>query len=397
MATNNEYDNLYYVRDDINTRYATFRDPGSNGAKNFVYDSFIPGLMLKGGDDIRRWKRNVPATGYAISEWFSNEFNLRQLPFSYMLDILGISRGELKRTLLDVKRKKIRLALIGAGGTNQNFIHWAEKMMEEMELVNLFDEIYIYDKDDVEFTNLLRFPFDINKMSFNLDRGWIPKVSIAKAKIKLLCKEARIHIRERNFEISDTVFPFHSEITKKYLCDVNFDSEDATEEKMRKLKEQDPIYYDYINKNYSNYTLPTTRSIQLPKDDIIFYGAPDIRTRAMVEEVQRFMNAKQLGNFKFVAGLHGDDSCDLTVRPSVNESLQIEGYGVIRLAPFFMNQVMMTYNFLKFLAIDDEDKWNQNNNQFFSYSFKDAEKFPTSTKKVINFQSEHDGTIEEIN
>lgn len=83
----------------------------------------------------------------------------------------------------------------------------------------------------------------------------------------------------------------------------------------------------------------------------VLYGAPDLETRA---ELSR-------SGLRFIAGTHKDDEYQLIENPEIDTDIQIETYGKVNVSVFFLNQIMMTIDFLKYLANTDlEEEQRQN-------------------------------------
>jgi len=77
----------------------------------------------------------------------------------------------------------------------------------------------------------------------------------------------------------------------------------------------------------------------------IYYGAPDLETRNIMREIKSI----------FITGTHKDNKYNLTLVPDEVEDGVIEGYGKIELANFFINQLDMAIEFLKFLTRSSYD------------------------------------------
>ena len=71
----------------------------------------------------------------------------------------------------------------------------------------------------------------------------------------------------------------------------------------------------------------------------IIYGAPGIQTR---EELSKFGH--------FISATHGDNGCRLDLNPKQESEIQVESYGIIQLAGFYMNQLRIAIGFLEVLA-----------------------------------------------
>lgn len=276
------------MSDKIKIRYLDVKPEGSP-LGNVVADIFFPNLVRRGlrrmNTDVRWSKRT-----FAISDFIAKELNITKMPFEDMINILGYKKKDIKEILDSVKIKGYTLNMMGFGGTGTNFYHWLNEMCVLANTVNIFEQINIFDDDEVDLTNVLRFPFDINVGSVYASSGQngILKTSLAWNHI------ASTHtVRKYNerFQISD-----------KMLEDFDIDSN-------------------------------------------IYYGAPDIMTREMFSN----LNTK----LKFISGTHGDSECQLYINPPQDSNLQIESYGMINLSIFFMNQLKMSIEFMRLLGSDE--------------------------------------------
>ena len=358
------------LEEDIRLRYAMFDRPLS-GKVNPIVDSYMPKYMI---DSMNINTENInteklPKTSFAISEFFAKENGVRQLPFKYMLQILNITDKELRRMVLDTKRQELDFVFVGCGGQGSNTYYWLTKICEHLNIVNLFKNVYAYDEDLVDLSNILRFPFHINDVKFNNFQMY------------------KSQIIDRNSILSKNVFQNVSKINPvKYYNDHY-------------------KYYEHITEEFNEYTLVTNDRYSVLKyckekrvDNIItyhykpekqektiFYGAPDLQTREDFNEAR----------LNLINATHGNDDCSLILNPTINGDIQVEGYGVIRLTSFFFNQLAMTIALLRFLADPNEDKWNQSG-EIFNFNFKD---FMDSEERghadiVLNFQLEHNGLLD---
>ena len=331
------------LKNALNLRYAMF-DRIADGSANPIIDSYMPKAIK---DNVQNL--NLPHSAYCVSEWFSNMTGVRQLPFKMMLQTLNVSDKELKEMVLKVKRKKLHLCFVGFGGTGTNTYHWLTKILDHTGNVNLFDQVTIYDKETLDFTNLLRIPFDTDK----------------------LCANYKVDLFDNRNNLSNRT----PKVEKRYITPIkrNWASSSRLEPEQRLYKSVITSEEDAHHKTY------------VPHDNVVFYGAPNLETRADMNEA----------NFNFINATHGNDDCSLMLKPEIDMNLQTESYGMIRLTSFFFNQLAMTIALLRFLADDDEDKWNKEG-EFFKFNFKD---FINDNKhgkadKILTFQVNHAGTIE---
>ena len=277
-----------YFTDEIVRRY--FVDNSNRYAANMIVDERCIASIVSGRGMVSR-------DSYVISEWFSKKFGARQLPFKFMLQTLNISDNKLKSLVLTVKRKKLNFVFAGFGGTGMNTAYWLQKILDHTGDVYLFDTVHVYDDDEVEFSNLLRFPYDLSSCTENN---------------KAYLYTNKNSLGRRHYKAADAI---------KFV---------------------DPsIQYTFANTEsfaHPDYSRRLTFS-----EDTIVYGAPDLATRKEVA----------LTNCRFIAATHGGNSCSMTVQPDIDENLQTEGYGVVHLNTFFWNQLAMTIGLLEFLAEDD--------------------------------------------
>lgn len=121
----------------------------------------------------------------------------------------------------------------------------------------------------------------------------------------------------------------------------------------------------------------------------VIYGAPNLATR------QRMVESELLP--KVITGTHSQNSCYIHANPEVDTDIQIETYGLIPLASFFMNQFRMAIGFLEILAAGDEEL-EKRDSEFLSYTFTGNDAVAPDRK--YNFQLAHSGlmmTAEEAN
>ena len=224
--------------------------------------------------------------------------------------MLGYKKQDIKTLLDTVKAKKIDISLLGLGGTGMNFFHWAEELCHFVNTINIFKSVVVFDYDRVDLTNLFRFPRVINPSSSyqNADFGMY-KISMIPNKTVL----------------ADRLDKSTHKITAGSLGIIRTKESDKNGKAISLLETTYTLNSNYIN--------------------TVFYGAPDIATREMI------LNYK---NLKFVSATHGNDDCQLYIRPEQDGSIQIESYGMINLSVFFMNQLKMTIGFLELLASDTD-------------------------------------------
>jgi hypothetical protein len=232
---------------------------------------------------------SLSARASAISPFIANELGVYQIGIEDLTKMLGFKRQDIKAILNSVKPKEINLVLLGLGGTGMNFMHWTTELCNYANTINIFNSIQIFEDDSLDITNIPRFPQNISNRSFS----------------------------------------HASDMKKINLID---DVSILSKTKIRKLNirfDQNAFRYGYLR--YGNH---------------VFYGAPDIETREL-------FSTESFEDKIFISGTHGNDDCQLYIKPLQNSDLQVESYGMINLSVFFMNQIKLTIEFLKLLGSDE--------------------------------------------
>lgn len=281
-----------YLKRNVLARYAMFQRP-KNGLSNVITDSFVPKLMYQFNFDLNQIQKdsNLPATSLMISPWFANIFGTKQMEVEQMARILGYTKRDIKRLLVEVRKKKHNVVFVGFGGTGVNTVHWLTELCSMTHVQNLFDKLTIFEPDNLEISNLFRFPKNpetiISQSRYNRTNY---------SKLCLLTDYEKKTLSRRDCEL----YPKRLE------------------------------YYDL----YGDIK------------DSIFYGAPTISTRQMLSGID---------GMKFISATHTGNSCYIHLNPIQDDDIQLETYGLIQLSIFFMNQLKMAISFLEVLANDEID------------------------------------------
>lgn len=270
-----------------------------------VVDSMMPSLML--GHTYRHLKQ---VKGCSISPWFADITNSTLIEPSELVRILGYTEIALTKLMKKVKGNNNNLIMLGYGGTGVNTLYWLQKISELTEVYEVFDSITIFEPEDLEISNLLRFP----KNPSNTYSGDTSKLSL---------------------------------LEKEQILAYN-DIQSFSQ------------YFDYRRMEEMEHL-----------ENLIYYGAPDIKTRDMLTDK---------GNF--IAATHGDSECSLHLNPAQDTQLQVESYGKIELNVFFMNQIRMAIGLLEILA-DDSIDLKEIDKELLSFSFNGEHK--RKTKHTYNF------------
>ena len=356
-----------YLTTQIRVRYAMFDRP-RNGLSNVVVDSFIPRLLVASKMNVVAACRNAnfPATAVTISPWFANMFGIKQMSPEQMARFVGYTPAMIKDLFAKVKRKNWAITFIGYGGTNVNTLHWLTELANMTHTVSPFKYVEIYENDNTDISNLLRFPKDPGTaIQNNFGRN---KLSLLTGELETLSRlkpdyqrryynPARPHYGQRDF-IKRT--PVYEELT-----DAQKEDEAAGRwVNRRRLMDEN---HEYVYE------------VEHTDEKHIYYGAPNIETRVALSEV---------GNF--ISATHGSNDCSLHLNPTQDTELQVESYGMIQLASFFMNQMRMAIGLLETLA-DDNFNPAEKDKPLMEFSFDGIAKKPTD--RNYNFQLDFAGMM----
>jgi hypothetical protein len=265
---------------------------------------------------------SLSARASAISPFIANELGVYQIQIEDLTKMLGFKKQDIKAILNAAKSKDINLVLIGLGGTGMNFMHWATELCNYANTINIFNSIQILEDDMLDITNIPRFPQNI----------------------------------------SNRYFTAVYDIQKINLID---DVSVLSKTKIRKF--------------HTRFNEGTFKYLYLKHDSHVFYGAPDIKTRELFSKVS-------LKDKIFISGTHGNDDCQLYIRPVQNSDLQVESYGMINLSVFFMNQIKLTIEFLKLLGSNEDLLESRLVMEYsFSKEYKDGNILRAGLNRTYNF------------
>lgn len=319
------------IAEKIKFRYAEITELAV-GSANMVVDAFYP-TYVRHSLTQSNINHQLGKRCSAISPFIANELNVFKIPFEDIVKMLGYKKVDLKKILDTVKSKQIDLVLAGLGGTGMNFMHWAEELANYTNTVNIFKNILIFDEDEVDLTNIFRFPQILNAEYSNSS---IKKINLINDSSILSMKISK----HRYFITENTI--------SKNITDENLST---------------------IWKNY------------------VVYGAPSIETRELFSKYDEL---------KFVSATHGNDECQLYIKPMQDSNVQMESYGMINLSVFFMNQIKMTIEFFNLLASDTDLTKSQMIMEYsFSNEYNNKNIIKSGLNRTYNFPIIHNNTLDQ--
>ena len=208
------------------------------------------------------------------------------------------TREDLQR----IKDKDINLCLVGYGGAMVNVLHNMYLWAMELSEVRLFKNIVVFEKDDVDFSNLIRFG---KPVSFDYVAGF---ATFAKDEVPSINTLKKVSMITHEKELS----------------------------KQRKIIS----FVDWLQDLH-------TRSLN--DKGYVIIGAPDLDTRNILTNAG--------SKFYFIG--HSDYEVDITYQPEVTSGLVVENYGSIDIPVLLINLQIATAAFIKQLANGEEPSRGQ--------------------------------------
>lgn len=246
-----------------------------------------------------------------ISRNFGSMFNLNVVPMQDLIKLVGYTIPTIKSMLKKVKELQYDVTFLGYGGTNSNTLHWLYEMCMLCKVKRLFKAITIIDEDNLDFTNLFRFPMQSNELYPEYYTKNIPKISAIPKYI------GRVLSANKVTTANDSIS------RRRYL--------------------------NYLRQRGNNS---------------VFYGAIDLDSRQSFYEEFLDYKGTNFGSTvePFISATHSGDTYTMQINPKIDRHLTLESYGVINLNTFFLNQVKMAIEFLEILIdINSKDNSDLNN------------------------------------
>lgn len=342
-----------YLKEQIRHRYF-LQDRPTSGSLNTVIDSFLPSALYNCNMDSERVRRQYSYTlsknSYSISPYVSNLFGIKKVDPKQLCKILGFDEKKIKSMLMSIKLKKLDFVFVGAGGTGINTAIWLKEMCDFSNITGLFNRVYCFDEDEVEISNLLRFPIDPHSIIID---GTTPTGAA-------ISNTSKLHlIKHAIMQLSSNT----ASLVTKFICkDENTLSDFPSS-----------IFVNNMETNVKDDGDFETINRFRTRDGVVLYGAPDIATRVNLSKAGRFISAT-----------HATNSCNVYINPSQDASIQVESYGMIQLSPFFMNQLRMAISLLEILSDDNlNDLLSEQDKSILQYSFNGESVLKTD--RVYNF------------
>jgi len=331
-----------YLQKEVKHRYDTSKTissiPYGSPKKTYIIDTAIPAELVNEQFriphiDYRIRGAQEYSNPVTISRFFSSITGTPTVPFVDMVNMLGYSKSQLATLFNSVANLQHSITFVGVGGTGMNTLFWLDQIRRLIQFEGtLFHRLNIAEADEVEFSNLLRFPMDTSRIE---EEYRYSKIRIAQRYADSLCRFNHI-IKHRLLE--DT----------SYGTGVHYNSD---------------VFENESLISYKGYTNHYT------------YGAPDLVTRARLSDI---------GNF--ICATHADNSCSVWLNPTQDLDIQVESYGTIRLGTFFMNQLKLAITLLEIMN-DTSIDLTLPNKHLLEYEFDSVNlpEAPSELRATYNF------------
>ena len=342
-----------HLKEQIRHRYH-LQDRPTSGSLNTIIDSFLPSALYNCNMDSEKIRKqysySLSKTAYAISPYVANLFAIKKVETKQLCRILGFDEKKIKSMLMNIKLKKLDFVFVGAGGTGINTAVWLKEMCEFSNITGLFNKVSCFEEDNAELSNLLRFPIDPHSIIID---GQTPSGGV-------IDNSSKLHLIKHSLMQLSSNTP---SLVTKFICkNENLVSDFPASVFMNNI--------ETVVKDDGDFeTLNSFRT----RSNVVLYGAPDIETRINLSKAGRFISAT-----------HATNSCNVYINPIQDAMIQVESYGMIQLAPFFMNQLRMAISLLEILSDDNLDELlAEQDKSVLSYSFNGESVLKTD--RIYNF------------
>jgi hypothetical protein len=240
---------------------------------------------------------NIPKMDFRLIKGLSPESKSVESSFDtkltrHLLEELGLTPTA--EDFNKIRDKQLKLAVVGYGGAMinmlENMYNWAIELGE----FKIFEKLVVFEKDDIDFSNLMR-------LGKPIVFEYIPEFT-------------------RKFDKE-----FKNIKTLKKTSLLSYEKELSKERRII-------TFVDWLDENAAKY---------LANKGYIFVGAPTLETRQMLSDK----------NFFFLG--HSDYEVDITYSPQAISSLAVETYGSIDIPVLLINLQIATAAFIKTLASDE--------------------------------------------
>jgi len=309
-----------------------------------IYNEKVTNEYLRNGNFLENNKDfKINPSYYAISSYIATILGVEKIPTMDICLMLGYDLKKIKSLLIKVRKKGLHLVNIGFGGFSRNFMYILKEISYLANEYKIFNNIYIFENDKIEFSNIWRF----------MDTDWIeacnaynPYEPVLKYPINSLNGFMEYQTGNANYNsyeelrrkmigaIDDTINYYAVNKTHNFsrFCNVLFKRKFQSLAKKNVFLRRELFDFDYINHDIANTA--------------IFIGATDITTR------ERFFNS----DLNFLCPIHHNKDMYLWSKPEVKNSIMVESYGLIDLNRFFISVYAITFKILEAIANDNIDK-----------------------------------------
>ncbi len=292
MATSSE--NLKdYLDNELRMRYATESILPFDDNK-VIHKFFKDQFTTSEAKEYSIMNDNIIRMSYTLVKNSEPKLNGNPVSFDTALTQHLLDELDLRPTKEDfqaIRDRPLKMCVVGYGGAMLNMLYNMYIWSMEMSETKIFDKIVVFEKDELDFSNILRMG---KPMLFNYSPDFIKPYSSEVPHIKTLKK---INMLDVEKELSAE----------------------------RKLV----LFSDWLVDTSAEY---------IHKNDYFFVGAPTLDTRTILQDKE----------FYFLG--HNDFEVDITRSPQNISTLAVETYGSIDIPVLMINLQLATAALIKILA-----------------------------------------------
>lgn len=107
----------------------------------------------------------------ALTDTTASILNVPKINLEDIVQGLGYSINSLNKLLSKVKKSDYYIFQVGMGGMGSSFLYWVDKLCSLAGITTLCKNYTIFDKDNLEFSNIPRIPFDVSQLFNNINKS----------------------------------------------------------------------------------------------------------------------------------------------------------------------------------------------------------------------------------
>ena len=309
-----------------------------------IYNKNVTNEYLRNGNFVNTNKAfKTNPSNYAISSYIADILGIEKVPTTDICLMLGYDLKKIKSLLIKVRKKGINLVNIGFGGFSRNFMYILKELSYLTNEYKIFNNIYIFENDKIEFSNIWRF----------MDKDWIETCNSYNHYYPVLRNNICSLKGFMEYVTGNSKYDDDNDLRKKMIGTIDSVIDYYMVNKINRFDKLCNILYSRKFQslakkrvNLQTQLFNFSHIYQNAADNMLFIGATDINTR------EQFFNS----DLNFLCPIHHNKDMYLWSKPEVKNSIMVESYGLIDLNRFFISIYAITFKILEAIANDNIDK-----------------------------------------